>query len=379
MILEFGAKNFNCFNEWVSISFRLNNQCPEKISQGQQCGRMIGIKGANSSGKTNILKTLSFLNYFCTNSFNEKPEKEIAIDSFFQNTKPIDIYIEFNIKDIEYKYEISLTKEKILRETLFRKIKRESKIIERINNKLVFYNKEYDELNIIKLRDNASIFSVANQYQIKSLNKYYLFFFTINTNVSMFGFENSDSDDHRGLSKFYSENEKYFDFTKKLIKKYDKDISDINILSRENENGDTVFFPIFEYSMVGKQYLTFYEQSSGTKALYQQLLKYYFVLIHGGLLVLDEFDIYLHPDILPDLLSLFMDDEINKKNAQIIFTTHNTSVLDYLGKYRSYLVNKENCESYAYRLDEIPGDILRNDRKISPVYESGKIGGIPKF
>jgi hypothetical protein len=53
--------------------------------------------------------------------------------------------------------------------------------------------------------------------------------------------------------------------------------------------------------------------------------------------------------------------------------------MDTLGKYRTFLVNKENNESFGYRLDEIPGDMLRNDRLISPIYNEGKIGGIPKL
>lgn len=53
--------------------------------------------------------------------------------------------------------------------------------------------------------------------------------------------------------------------------------------------------------------------------------------------------------------------------------------MDYLGKYRIVLVNKENNESFLYRLDEISGDLLRNDRSISKVYENGKIGGKPRL
>jgi hypothetical protein len=51
--------------------------------------------------------------------------------------------------------------------------------------------------------------------------------------------------------------------------------------------------------------------------------------------------------------------------------------MDFLGRYRTILVNKENNESYGYRLDEISGDIIRNDRPISPAYNAGKIGGVP--
>ena len=43
------------------------------------------------------------------------------------------------------------------------------------------------------------------------------------------------------------------------------------------------------------------------------------------------------------------------------------------------MVNKEDNESYGYRLDEIPGDIIRNDRSLTQIYKSGKIGGVPKL
>ena len=78
------------------------------------------------------------------------------------------------------------------------------------------------------------------------------------------------------------------------------------------------------------------------------------------------------------LIDLFDDSEKNLNNAQMIFSTHDTAIMDRLGKYRTYLVNKENNESFGYRLDEIPGDILRNDRPVSSPYRNGKVGGVPK-
>ena len=101
-------------------------------------------------------------------------------------------------------------------------------------------------------------------------------------------------------------------------------------------------------------------------------------LEQGGVLLLDEFDINLHPNLLPMLINLFDDPEKNLNNAQMIFSTHDTAIMDRLGKYRTYLVNKENNESFGYRLDEIPGDILRNDRPVSSPYRNGKVGGVPK-
>jgi hypothetical protein len=50
-----------------------------------------------------------------------------------------------------------------------------------------------------------------------------------------------------------------------------------------------------------------------------------------------------------------------------------------LGKYRTVLVNKEDNESYAYRLDELPGELVRNYRSIVSPYNKGHLGGVPKL
>jgi len=94
---------------------------------------------------------------------------------------------------------------------------------------------------------------------------------------------------------------------------------------------------------------------------------------------MDEFDQNCHPMLLPPLLDLFINKESNPHGAQFLFTAHNSDVIDSLGKYRTILVSKEDGESYSYRLDEIPGDLIRNDRSISALYREGKLGGIPKL
>ena len=87
----------------------------------------------------------------------------------------------------------------------------------------------------------------------------------------------------------------------------------------------------------------------------------------------------LHSHILPVLINLFTNRKINNNDSQLIFTTHDNDIMDKMSKYRTLLVNKEDNESYGYRLDEIPGDIIRNDRLISPIYKTGKVGGVPKI
>lgn len=379
MLLEYGAKNYFCFKEWVSISFKLNNNCPHEVSQGEDYATILGVKGANGSGKTNALKALSFISEFCSESWGTKPDDSIAIDTYFNNPEPAEFYAEFRLGALTYRYELKLTKHQVIREALYRTDRRETLIIERIGNKLKKCIDEFSELNIIKLRDNASFISTANQYDIKKTAEIYRFFSLMMANVYFLGMHDHSPDLSR-ISEFYFKHGDYFDFVKELIITFDPGIKDIVLHELPQDDGSTKYTPIFSYDINQEnKILTFYTQSSGTKSLYLQLGRYKYAIDSGAIMILDEFDINLHPLILPRLLNFFTDPTKNKNSAQLIFTTHNTEVLEYLGRYRTYLVNKENNESYAYRLDEIPGDILRNDRPISPLYISGKIGGVPKL
>ena len=73
MLIEFGGYNFFSFKEGFSISLKNKNDL----------SLVLAIKGANASGKTNIIKALSFLHSFVTNSFATlKPDEEIMIFSY---------------------------------------------------------------------------------------------------------------------------------------------------------------------------------------------------------------------------------------------------------------------------------------------------------
>lgn len=378
MLLEFGAENFCSFKEGFEISFQKSKNSTDDIAN------IIAVKGANASGKTNVIKVLSFLEYFVTDSFSTyKPEEKIAIYSFFNNDKPIELYIVFLEDNIEYRYELVLTREKVISEKIWRKDKRDTLIIERYEE-VIKTTKEYNELETINLnRKNASIISIAKQYGIKKIDLIYNLFNKIFTNVDEFGkLDNKDMFlDINNASKIYFNDKDALEAITLFLKKADIGISSIEILERKNEETrELSYAPIFKYDVNENQtFLTYEEQSSGTQSLYLQLHHYASILHMGGLLALDEFDINLHPDLLPMLLNFFEDKEFNRNNAQLILTTHNYDIMDKLGKYKTVLVNKEDNESFLYRLDEIPGDIIRNDRPISPIYNANKIGGKPKI
>jgi len=382
MILKYGVSNFFCFNEGIEISFELNSNCPKSISNGKPFTNIICVKGANASGKTNALKILAFFSNFCCDSFSKKPDEQIIFNTFFNSKEHTNFFVDFLIDSVGYRYELVLTNDSILSEKIFRKNKRVTLIIERKGNNIINAINEFKEVGIIKkLRSNASLISTANQYEISCMKPIYYFFSMIYTNMNSYGSEISLPTDTISLiSKLYHHRPTVFEFIKKIIRICDLGIDDIIIESEKDSEGQDTFFPIFFHRHQGqKKRLNYYAQSSGTQSLFIYLFRYKLALETGGVLILDEFDINLHPHILPVLLKLFTDSETNPKDSQLIITTHNDQIMEYMGKYRTILIAKEDNESYAYRLDEIPGDILRNDRPISPIYNSGKIGGVPKI
>lgn len=370
MLLEFGAYNFASFKEGFQINLR------EK-KNGLEAYTLMGIKGANASGKTNVLKVPSFLSSFCKNSFKSETDDEILFSSFFQNNRETSIYAIFSEDNIEYKYEIDLTKAKVINESIYRNDKL---IIERINNELTDNTiHEFKELKSMILRNNVSIISTAKQYGSKSIDIIYNLFNNIIGNVHAYGLSDKIID-HQLISKFYYEEPQLLDFLKEILIKIDTGISDIEIIEKiDSETKEKTYYPIFNYKVNEKMnFLSYYNQSSGTKTLFTQLFLYKRTLQLGGILILDELDINLHPDLIPILLNFFESEKLNPKKAQLIFTTHNNEIMDRLKKSRIVLVNKEDNESYLYKLDET-GEILRNDRSISKVYNSGRLGGKPKI
>ena len=303
------------------------------------------------------------------------------LEPFYRSEEPTEFYVDFVMNDITYRYELVLTDKEVLRETLFRKSSRKVKIIERIKNKFTLLISEFSALKTMKLRANVSFISSYIQYDMddmESLSEVHLFFRKILFNVGYAGLTDNLPDSNDVSKKLYK-NSDMFEFTKNLIVSCDTGVKDIEIKkTKDDETGKYKYTPYFIHEAEGEENsLLYFEESSGTKSLYKQLGRYQLILDTGGLLCLDEFDINLHPHILPKLLSLFEDKNTNPNGAQLLFTSHNAEVMEYMDKYRIYLVEKENNECFVYRLDEIPSDVIRNDRAILPLYNSGKLGGVP--
>lgn len=380
MLLEYGLRNYLSFKEGVIVSFRLDANVPIGISRGRGFATFMCVKGANGSGKTHLLKGLAFVSDFAVRSFLREPEDEILVDPFYDNSDPSEFFVEFEVGNSVYRYEITLSKKGVRYEVLYRTQVRRVKLFERSGDAISHATKAYSTLRSMKLRSNASVLSTARQYQVKGLEPILKFFSTIVSNVGYEGHREKSFLSLGSVSKMFFNNPDSLKFAIEFIRRCDIGISDIKLDEQEVADKVKQYTPYFLHTVEGKEVAVPHStESNGTKQIFRSLYAYYRVLSNGGVLILDEFDVYLHPHILPELVALFDNPESNPRSAQLLFTTHNLEIIDSCGRYRTYLVNKEDNVSYAFRLDEIPGDILRNDRSIIPAYREGRIGGVPRL
>ncbi|NEB03896.1 ATP-binding protein [Streptomyces sp. SID13726] len=123
------------------------------------------------------------------------------------------------------------------------------------------------------------------------------------------------------------------------------------------------------------------DESAGTKALLEQVPRFLDVLREGGTFVVDEIDASLHSLLTARLIGLFQNPETNRHGAQLIFTTHDPSLLgrrdgdDILKRDQIWFVEKnEYGESSLYSLADFKP---RKDENRERRYLGGSYGGIP--
>lgn len=387
MILRFGFRNFLSFEEGVECSFESDYEENSKVNT------LLSIRGANGAGKTNLLKALAFFMDFVANSFNLKPDAPTGVIPFFNSQKPTDFFIEFktDVASPVYLYELSLTKERVVSETITRTNKRSTKIIQR-NENTIETIADFSELKRIKIRSNASLISCAHQNEIKALNSIYYVFYMVISNITLshsymtLYFDCAEDYGKQMLScsaQFYYKNKELLDNARAFISDCDIGIRDIQIKKEQSIDGEDVFTPIFYHQRGDDIFpLPYSSESRGTQFLFINLLHFLHVSQRPhSLLIFDELDMSLHPFLIKKIISLFVGP--NKKDAcscgQMIFTTHDTTIIDELKADKTFLLNKKDNESFGYRVDECSSAVVRKDRSIRTPYEQGRIGGVPQI
>ncbi|MBQ3830980.1 MAG: ATP-binding protein [Spirochaetales bacterium] len=377
MISAFGGKNCWAFKDWFEINMRINKNVPSEYGfRDIPIVPIMCFEGPNASGKTCALKVLSFIVEFCKNSFSYAPEAAVPFDSFFHNEDDSSFFISFLLNsDLqkEYTYEVTFSKKKISRERLY-------SVKGRVREVLFLRTKSRVTRSVfpsINLRDNASFISTMNQYGIKEIAPFFNFFKNFYSNIVYAG--RAEENTLFDPAAYYQSNP---DMLKKVLselRKMDAGIADIRISEFTDQNNTKQYYSVvYSDTDNGPKPLNHWTMSTGTKLLYSKLNIILEVLSSGGVMLFDELDCHLHSSLVPIILDYFLNPDKNINNAQLFFTSHDSSLLDSAKKYRTYLFEKHSGESICYRIDELPANLTsRNDRSLEQVYKSGVIGGLP--
>ena len=97
------------------------------------------------------------------------------------------------------------------------------------------------------------------------------------------------------------------------------------------------------------------------------------------MLLFDEIDASLHPRLSARLLDLFQDPDTNPNGAQLIFTTHDTSLLNSLNRDEVWLTEKRQGSTTLTALSDFGGDQVRRSLNLERAYLQGRFGAVPEL
>ena len=397
MILKYSAENFYSLREKVTVDFAIGQQAKGRsgmlVSEaGQNVNSVLGIFGANASGKTNVLKPLGFLAWFILESAFTKPGAKILYEPFaFTEGEPelTKLELEFEFRGKHYRYELDLLGALVAREALYLKKTRFSYLFEReLNGETGEYDFKAQDLGSVASvpqRSNASWLSSALLQEHELAQKLRPFFESIHGNLGPDGrlpTHDAEVENVFAAAKFYHKSPATLNHVSSLLSEFDLGLSRVAVSKEKLMGADgkelELTFPFAVHELDGKEYTrVLMQESRGTQALFV-LLRYLLpVLEDGGIAFIDEFESGLHPHMVRRIIELFFNPATNPKQAQLIATFHTDFLLrDTLHKYQIYFAEKgEDLVTDVYRLDSIKG--VRNIDNIYDKYHAGAYGGIP--
>lgn len=165
-----------------------------------------------------------------------------------------------------------------------------------------------------------------------------------------------------------------------MIQEMDLDIVNFRVVKDENDRID-----VYTKHMVEgyEAELNLLEESSGTKKLFGLMPFIADSLLRGTTLIIDELDAKIHPVLLRHIIMMFVDLDINKKKAQLIFTSHDLSTMnsEVFRWDEIWFAAKGTAQnSKLYSLVEFKndkGESVRKDAKFDKQYLEGKYGADP--
>lgn len=412
MLLMFKVKNYTSFKNESILDMRATAyvQHPSHLIHINDKVRLLkttALYGANASGKSNLISAMFFFEQYIFSQFINKKEMDdfetpnnkvrMKLEPFLLSDKnneasEFDIVFIFNEKQIQYGYEC--TSKEVLNEWLFIDDK---KVFERTGTELSFGSKYQKILGAYKKLPAERLYIAVLEYFLEDKAKEevlgdFISFFTDEYNVYTEILFESTVKGLAGIvglskkivnSKAYREKvEHYLRLIDIGIKRLDvqtETVVDEHTGKKKKEKIIRTVHDIYDESgnAVGEKLFELQQESTGTLRFLAYIQNIIDMISKGGVFIVDEMSARLHPLLTKLIVDIFSSRQ-NKK-AQLIFTTHDISLLNSNQFRRDEVVfidKNEYGESTLYALSDLK---VREDATFSKDYLQGKYGAIPIF
>ncbi len=398
MLYRLEIENFHSIRDPMVIDLRAAVNVPEDKERlaplwkgsKERAPKVVAFYGPNASGKTNVLRALSFLKDFIESSFDWKTGLFLPYQPFNHldyHSKPTRLAVYFSGPvDIgsqegwqcQYFYEAIFINgqnniQYVLSEKLFYYPKgsgRKIRLFERTEAGKLIAGRSF-ELSGFKtvlekiLRPCSSAISVLNQ-----LNHPYskLLWNAAKSIIGNIGLERRDLNNSE-MTQYYLLQP---DEINNQLQKIDLGIEKMEVLTESNQHK-----LIFHHQgLSGPMTLMF--ESHGTQLFLKTYPFIKVALERGGIAIIDEMDASIHPAILPEIIGWFHDPATNPHNAQLWMSCQNPSLLEELIKEEVFFCEKDaSGGTSTYGLKDIQG--VRRGDNFYRKYLSGAYGALPNL
>ncbi len=417
MLLEFRVANFRSFAAEKRFSMvagtgkeLLSNTATVKGFAHSPLLRSAAIYGANASGKTSLIRAFEFLRSFVLRSSESSQDDDkinilpFLLDPVLEN-KPSEFEISFLLNEVRHQYGVIVSRERVHEEwlTVYPKGKPQEwfrREVKPSGESVFHWNPTHLKGAKTQLGqralENVLFLSVAAQWnhqQLKPIHRW----FRNSLKVLHLGFNSLDYTRSQLLK-----DASFCDWMTSILKAADVGISRVRAMEVEVRK-EQIRFPgnmpteVKDYltAMVSKNVSVEVKtsrsipnsnrvvewdlawESDGTQRMVELLGPIRDVLESGAVLIIDELDKSLHAHIMHAIVQLFNQPETNPNHAQLIFTTHDTSLLDLTVFRRDQIWFTTKDDFGATDLYSLQDYSPRLGEAIQKGYLSGRYGGVP--
>ena len=397
MLIEFSVTNFLSISDRQTLNMTAgynSSDLPGNVLYPDLPGmsgfsflKGAALYGANASGKSSILTAVAFMrSYVCDSATQMKPDEGTGARPFLlakdMAKAPSEFEMVFSHNGIRYDYGFSMDEVRILSEWMYvyPKGKPRKLFVREYDENKNLYTYSFGQgsagfSDLEKMtRPNALFLSVGVQFNATELMPPYEWFEHYLHVLNLSGDGLSPVITGSAILKNPSVKQLYCN----LLREADLGVEDIEVVpeSMNEKNGMRIYLLHSNQDDASLVKLGLGAESDGTRRLFSLLAPWHDVLERGITLFVDELESSMHPLLTRKLVAMICGSR-NTSGAQLIFTTHNTNLLEASLLRRDQVWFTEKDRGGATRLYPLSDYRPRKDESLQKGYLAGRYGAIP--